>query len=134
MRSLILLGVATLLTTLIPAWLVVKTTTFAIALMYFGLYPIAVNHPEYRLLVSPAKWFVWSIPTHGKSCVDEVEPFLTTMQPNGLSSTFKQKGHALPKHLSRPSRANRRLLLLSILLMTTTAILRTKTELLVVSS
>jgi hypothetical protein len=47
-------------------WLLVKAMTFAMGLMYFALYPIAIKFPEYRLLVSPAKRFLWNIPTHGE--------------------------------------------------------------------
>lgn len=70
MRTLIVLGVTTLVTALIPLWLLVKTVTFSMGVTYFALYPIAVNFPEYRLLVSPTKRLLWNIPTHGKSPLD----------------------------------------------------------------
>lgn len=69
MRLLIVLGLATLVTALVPMWLLVKITTFGMGVTYFALYPIAVNFPEYRLLVSPTKRLLWNIPTHGKSNV-----------------------------------------------------------------
>jgi hypothetical protein len=65
-RTLVVLGFGTLATALIPVWLLVKTMTFAMGFTYFALYPIAVNFPEYRLLVSPTKQLLWNIPTHGK--------------------------------------------------------------------
>jgi uncharacterized membrane protein len=69
---LIVLGGAALITALIPTWLLVKTMTFGMGVMYFALYPIAVNFPEYRLLVSPTKQLLWNIPTHGKSHIADL--------------------------------------------------------------
>lgn len=65
MRTTIVLGVTVLITALVPTWLLVKTITFAMGVSFFALYPIAVNFPEYRLLVSPTKRLLWNIPTHG---------------------------------------------------------------------
>lgn len=62
----IVLGVVTLATALTPMWLLVKVVTFGMGVSFFGLFPIATNFPEYRLLASPAKRFLWNIPTHGK--------------------------------------------------------------------
>ncbi|KAL1612738.1 hypothetical protein SLS60_000967 [Paraconiothyrium brasiliense] len=73
LRGMIVLGIVTLATALVPMWLFVKTTTFFMGLTYFALYPIAVNFPEYRLLVSPAKRFLWNIPTHGEWAVQYVQ-------------------------------------------------------------
>lgn len=75
MRILTLLSIATIVTAILPLWLLVKTMTFTIGFIYFTIFPIAVNHPEYRLLVSPAQWLLWNIPTHGKSMMSEVYPF-----------------------------------------------------------
>ncbi|KAJ4358201.1 uncharacterized protein N0V89_002780 [Didymosphaeria variabile] len=69
LRAMIVLGITTLATALVPMWLFVKTVTFLMGLTYFALYPIAVNFPEYRLLVSPAKRFLWNIPTHAEWAV-----------------------------------------------------------------
>jgi hypothetical protein len=65
MRTTIVIGITALFTTITPLWLLVKTITFGMGLSYFALYPIAVNFPEYRLLVSPTKRLLWNIPTHG---------------------------------------------------------------------
>lgn len=98
MRTLVLLGVITLVTALIPMWLLVKTMTFAMGLTYFALYPIAVNFPEYRLLVSPTKRLFWNIPTHGelrvanllRSCANEE-------QRNGLFNMYRLRELASPR-------------------------------------
>jgi hypothetical protein len=63
--AILVLGV--MATALTPLWLLVKASTFAAGFAFFALWPIAVNLPEYRLLVSPVKHIFWSIPTHGKS-------------------------------------------------------------------
>ncbi|KAJ4988142.1 major facilitator superfamily transporter [Stagonosporopsis vannaccii] len=73
MRITIFLGVATLATALIPMWLLVKSMTFAMGVTYFALYPIAVNFPEYRLLVSPTKRLLWNIPTHAEWAIKYVQ-------------------------------------------------------------
>lgn len=73
MRVLIFLGITTLATALVPMWLFIKTITFAMGVSYFALYPIAVNFPEYRLLVSPTKRLLWNIPTHGKPQVPNLQ-------------------------------------------------------------
>lgn len=62
----VVLGVVTLATALTPVWLLVKIMTFGIGVSFFALYPIAVKFPEYRLLLSPTKRFLWNIPTHGE--------------------------------------------------------------------
>ncbi|XPT02863.1 hypothetical protein M3J09_011969 [Ascochyta lentis] len=73
MRITIVLGVVTVITALVPLWLLVKSTTFAMGVSYFTLYPIAVNFPEYRLLVSPTKRLLWNIPTHAEWAIKYVQ-------------------------------------------------------------
>ncbi|KAH6643005.1 hypothetical protein C7974DRAFT_114432 [Boeremia exigua] len=72
-RMLILLIAITLVTALVPIWLFVKTITFSMGFTFFALYPIAVNFPEYRLLVSPTKRFLWNIPTHGEWAIKYIQ-------------------------------------------------------------
>ncbi|KAL5411508.1 hypothetical protein PMIN03_004836 [Paraphaeosphaeria minitans] len=71
--AMIVLGVVTLATALTPMWLLVKAITFSMGVSFFGLYPIAVKFPEYRLLVSPAKRFLWNMPTHAEWAVKYVQ-------------------------------------------------------------
>ena len=61
--SLLIVGV--LATALIPLQIMVKSLTFGAGFVFFGLFPLATNFPEYRLLVSPLKLTLWNIPTHG---------------------------------------------------------------------
>ena len=41
--------------------------------MFFGIYPIAVNFPDYRLLVSPTKRWLWNIPTHAEWAIQYIQ-------------------------------------------------------------
>ncbi|KAF1944695.1 hypothetical protein EJ02DRAFT_452296 [Clathrospora elynae] len=58
------LGVSILVTALTPLWLLIKTSTLGAGFTFFCIFPISVNFPEYRLLVSPSKRLLWNIPTH----------------------------------------------------------------------
>lgn len=40
---------------------------------FFGLFPIAVNFPDYRLLLSPTKRFLWNIPTHAEWAIQYIQ-------------------------------------------------------------
>ncbi len=59
-----ILVVAILLTTFTPAGTLLKCATFSAGLTFFGLFPLATNFPEYRLLASIPKRIFWNIPTH----------------------------------------------------------------------
>lgn len=63
---LIVLAIAVLVTALTPQWLLVKTFTFSLGATFFGIFPIATNFPEYRLLASAPKRLFWNIPTHAE--------------------------------------------------------------------
>lgn len=56
-----------------PTWLIVKLSTFSAGFSFFGLFPIAVNFPEYRLLVSPTKRIFWNIPTHAEWAIKYIQ-------------------------------------------------------------
>lgn len=43
-----------------------KVFWFVAGCGFFGSWPISSRYPKYRLLVSPCKWLLWDIPTHGK--------------------------------------------------------------------
>lgn len=128
------LGISTLATALIPMWLFVKGLTFAMGFTYFALYPIAVNFPEYRLLVSPTKRLLWNIPTHGTSIVNWPESHTDTPQRSGQSSMSRPKVFASPKHPSRWHLYQHSSLPHLTLSTTITAILHTTTRLSAVSS
>lgn len=40
---------------------------------FFALFPLAVNFPEYRLLVSPTKRLLWNVPTHAEWAVKYIQ-------------------------------------------------------------
>jgi hypothetical protein len=60
-------------TAICPLWLLVKSITFGAGLTFFGLFPIATNFPEYRLLASPVKFLLWNIPTHAEWAIKYVQ-------------------------------------------------------------
>jgi hypothetical protein len=75
-RTAAVIAVVTMLilaSTFIPAWLLVKTSTLGFAFTFFGLFPLAVNFPEYRLLVSPTKRLFWNIPTHAEWAIKYIQ-------------------------------------------------------------
>ncbi|KAF2811730.1 uncharacterized protein BDZ99DRAFT_508043 [Mytilinidion resinicola] len=68
-----ILAVATLFTAVAPVWLLAKITTFGAGVIFFGLFPLATNFPEYRLLVSPSKRIFWNIPTHAEWTIKYIQ-------------------------------------------------------------
>jgi hypothetical protein len=56
-----------------PTWLLVKVSTLGAGFTFFGLFPLAVNFPEYRLLVSPTKRIFWNIPTHAEWAIKYIQ-------------------------------------------------------------
>jgi hypothetical protein len=58
---------------LVPTWLLVKVSTLSAGFAFFGLFPLAVNFPEYRLLVSPTKRIFWNIPTHAEWAIKYIQ-------------------------------------------------------------
>lgn len=58
---------------LIPTWFLVKASTLSAGFSFFGLFPLAVNFPDYRLLVSPTKRLFWNIPTHAEWAIKYIQ-------------------------------------------------------------
>lgn len=67
MATLAIFLVAILFTIFAPAWLLIKSTTLGAGFTFFGLFPLAANYPDYRLLASVPRRIFWNIPTHGQS-------------------------------------------------------------------
>jgi len=65
MATLAIFIVSILAISFVPAWLFIKIATLNMGITFFGLFPLAVNFPEYRLLASFPKRIFWGIPTHG---------------------------------------------------------------------
>lgn len=70
---LVVLATAILVTVFTPLWLLIKASTFAAGFTFFCLFPLSVNFPEYRLLVSPSKRLLWNIPTHAEWAIQYVQ-------------------------------------------------------------
>ncbi|KAH8728319.1 hypothetical protein GQ44DRAFT_724328 [Phaeosphaeriaceae sp. PMI808] len=60
-------------TAMTPVWLLVKLAALGAGFTFFALFPLAVNFPEYRLLVSPAKRLLWNIPTHAEWAIKYIQ-------------------------------------------------------------
>jgi hypothetical protein len=83
---------------IVPIWLLVKVSTLGAGFSFFGLFPLAVNFPEYRLLVSPTKRIFWNIPTHGEWAIKYIQAEGTRVAANiaGSDVTDSTKPSAIP--------------------------------------
>ncbi|KAF2794867.1 hypothetical protein K505DRAFT_407283 [Melanomma pulvis-pyrius CBS 109.77] len=75
-RTIVTLGLIVLAiigTAITPVWLLVKCATLSAGITFFGLFPIASNFPEYRLLASPVKRIFWNIPTHAQWSIQSIQ-------------------------------------------------------------
>lgn len=82
---------------LMPTWFLVKASTLNAGLCFFGLFPIAVNFPDYRLLVSPTKRLFWNIPTHAEWAIKYIQAEGTRVAANNLvASENAQLPSAVP--------------------------------------
>ncbi|CAN9345262.1 unnamed protein product [Alternaria alternata] len=85
---LVVLATGILITVFTPLWLLIKVSTSSAGFTFFCLFPISVNFPNYRLLVSPSKRLFWNIPTHAEWAIQY-------MQAEGLRAvTEKQNASA----------------------------------------
>lgn len=50
-----------------------RCTWVILGLLFFGLWPIASLHPQYRFLVSPARWVFWGVPTHSQWSITQLQ-------------------------------------------------------------
>ncbi|KAI4923714.1 uncharacterized protein J4E92_007688 [Alternaria infectoria] len=76
MRTLAVIVVMTnaiLITVFTPLWLIIKMSTFSAGFTFFCLFPVSVNFPNYRLLVSPSKRLLWNIPTHAEWAIQYIQ-------------------------------------------------------------
>jgi len=99
-RTMITLGifvVGIIATTFVPLWLLVKLATFGAGVTFFGLFPIATNYPDLRLLASPSKRILWNIPTHAEWAIKSLQAEGSryqeehTKSPHPYISTKEQK-------------------------------------------
>jgi hypothetical protein len=67
------LAILIIICAFVPTWLLVKTCTLSFGFSFFTLFPLAVNFPEYRLLVSPTKRLFWNIPTHAEWAIKYIQ-------------------------------------------------------------
>jgi hypothetical protein len=90
--TLVVFAVAIIVCTLIPTWLLVKLSTLSMGFTFFALFPLAVNFPEYRLLVSPTKRLFWNIPTHAEWAIKYIQAEGTRIAANTPSNITKPAG------------------------------------------
>ncbi|KAI4943599.1 hypothetical protein J4E91_009236 [Alternaria rosae] len=69
----VVLATAILVTVFTPLWLLIKISTFSAGFTFFCLFPVSVNFPNYRLLVSPSKRLLWNIPTHAEWAIQYIQ-------------------------------------------------------------
>ncbi|KAF2679996.1 hypothetical protein K458DRAFT_460041 [Lentithecium fluviatile CBS 122367] len=84
-RTIIILAtfvVIILASAIVPAWLFIKSLTLGMGFTFFGLFPFAVNFPEYRLLASLPKRIFWKIPTHGEWSIKSIQAEGSRYQEN----------------------------------------------------
>jgi hypothetical protein len=62
-----------LLIPFIPYWFLIKSATLSAGFTFFALFPLSVNFPEYRLLVSPTRRLLWNIPTHAEWSIQYIQ-------------------------------------------------------------
>ena len=67
MATLSLFVVGIIVTTFVPTYVLIKSAQIGAGITFFGLFPLASNFPDYRLLASVPRRVFWNIPTHGKS-------------------------------------------------------------------
>ncbi|RDW85209.1 hypothetical protein BP6252_02799 [Coleophoma cylindrospora] len=65
-NALILLTTVFALTLLTSSEYSMKVFWFIIGMTFFIFWPVSSLYPQYRLLVSPIKWFFWDVPTHAE--------------------------------------------------------------------
>jgi hypothetical protein len=99
-RTMATLGVFSLIiivTALVPTWLLVKSMTFSAGFTFFALFPLSVNFPEYRLLVSPTKRLFWNIPTHAEWAIKYIQAEGTRVENEGhVDAKNLPQAHAIP--------------------------------------
>lgn len=50
-----------------------RCTWVILGFLFFGLWPISSLYPQYRLLVSPARWAFWGVPTHSVWSITQLQ-------------------------------------------------------------
>ncbi|THX29280.1 hypothetical protein D6D10_08964 [Aureobasidium pullulans] len=62
-----------LITTFVPTYYLIKSTALGAGMVFFGLFPLASNFPDYRLLASIPRRVFWNIPTHAEWAVKSLQ-------------------------------------------------------------
>jgi hypothetical protein len=65
MATLSIFVIGIIVTTFVPTYVLVKSAEIGAGFAFFGLFPLASNFPDYRLLASVPRRVFWNIPTHG---------------------------------------------------------------------
>lgn len=81
-----IIGLAIVTVICTPQWVLVKSFFFSVGFTFFAIWPISVNFPEYRLLVSPTKRFLWNIPTHGEWAIKYIQAEGTRVRISATTS------------------------------------------------
>ncbi|KAG9188017.1 hypothetical protein G6011_01940 [Alternaria panax] len=102
---LVVLATGIFITALTPLWLLIKTSTFSAGFTFFCLFPLSVNFPNYRLLVSPSKRLLWNIPTHAEWAIQYIQAEglrVVTQKKNVYAKTTTQTNTNNPNTPANP--------------------------------
>lgn len=61
--------------------------TLGAGFTFFCLFPISVNRPKYRLLVSPTKQLLWNVPTHAEWAIESIQARGTRVEEQALPTS-----------------------------------------------
>ncbi|KAI4762603.1 hypothetical protein E4T51_04394 [Aureobasidium sp. EXF-12344] len=103
MASLSIFVIGVIVTTFVPTYVLVKSTQIGAGVVFFGLFPLASNFPDYRLLASIPRRVFWNIPTHAEWAIKSLQDEGTHYQRNenvGLSSVENKDYGQYPSHLN----------------------------------
>ncbi|KEQ90460.1 hypothetical protein AUEXF2481DRAFT_704308 [Aureobasidium subglaciale EXF-2481] len=73
MATLSILVSGIVVTTFVPINILVKSSLFGAGVVFFGLFPLGTNFPEYRLLASVPRRVFWNIPTHAEWAIKSLQ-------------------------------------------------------------
>ncbi|THY78123.1 hypothetical protein D6C94_01463, partial [Aureobasidium pullulans] len=93
-----------LITTFVPTYYLIKSSALGAGMVFFGLFPLASNFPDYRLLASIPRRVFWNIPTHAEWAVKSLQAEGSRYRHDtqtGLGSSANTDYGFYPAHLNK---------------------------------
>ncbi|KAI4851879.1 hypothetical protein E4T44_01853 [Aureobasidium sp. EXF-8845] len=103
MATLLIFALGIIVTTFVPTYVLVKSAEIGAGFAFFGLFPLASNFPDYRLLASVPRRVFWNIPTHAEWAIKSLQDEGTHYQQNenaGLNPVENKDYGTYPAHLN----------------------------------